>query len=274
VDGVREVVRSADGTPIGLMTAGSGPPLLLVHGGLSGRSRFAPLWAHLAPHFRVTAMDRRGRGSSGDAAAYAFEREFEDVHAVASRLAANGSIDVFAHSIGGVVALGAAGLGAPLRRIALYEPPGPPTVPADWLDRLRTLIAADRPGPAIESFLTEVIGLTPEQVAAQREAPPGPEDVLAVASRTLVREGEALADVDLAALAAPVEQPVLLLHGSASPPWAAAVVRQLAAALRQVQVVELADAGHEGVDTAAQTVAEHLARFLGSGLTVRASGSG
>jgi pimeloyl-ACP methyl ester carboxylesterase len=264
VDGVLDEVRSDDGTPIGLVTAGSGPPLLLVHGGLSGRSRFAPLWAHLVPHFRVTAIDRRGRSSSGDGPEYALEREYEDVRAVASHLAADGPVDVLAHSIGGVVVLGAAGLGAPLRRIALYEPPGPPTVSAGWLDRLRALIAAGRPGPAIASFLTEVIGLTPEQVAALRDAPPGPDDVLAVASRTLVREGEALAALDLPALAAPVAQPVLLLHGSAGPPWAAAVVRELATALRDVQVVELPGAGHEGVDTHAATVTEHLVRFLGA----------
>jgi pimeloyl-ACP methyl ester carboxylesterase len=264
MDGVREVVRSADGTPIGLLTAGSGPPLLLVHGGLSGRSRFAPLWPHLVPHFQVTAIDRRGRGSSGDAADYALDREFEDVRAVAERLAADGPVDVFAHSIGGIVVLGAAGLGAPLRRLALYEPPGPPTVSAGWVDRIRSLIAAGRPGPAIHSFLTEVIGMTPEQVAALRDAPPGPDDVLAIASRTLVREGEALAGLDLAGLAAPVTQPVLLLHGTASPPWAAAVVGELAASLPDARVVELAGASHEGVDTSAGTVADHLLRFLGA----------
>jgi pimeloyl-ACP methyl ester carboxylesterase len=264
VDGAREVVRSDDGTPIGLVTAGSGPPLLLVHGGLSGLHRFAPLWSHLVPHFRVTAIDRRGRGSSGDGPEYALEREFEDVRAVASRLASDGPVDVFAHSIGGVVVLGAAGLGAPLRRVALYEPPGPVTTTRDWLDRLSALIAAGRPGPAIASFLTEVIGLTPEQVAALRDAPPGPDDVLAIATRTLVREGQALAALDLAALAEPVAQPVLLLHGSASPPWAAAVVRTLTTSLRDVHVVELPGAGHEGVDTAAEPVADHLVRFFGA----------
>nr|WP_281371695.1 alpha/beta hydrolase [Petropleomorpha daqingensis] len=235
----------------------------MVHGGLSGRWRFAPLWAQLVPHFRVTAIDRRGRGSSGDGAEYALQREFEDVRAVASHLTTDGPIDVFAHSIGGVVVLGAAGLGAPLRRIALYEPPGPVTVTADWLDRLRALIAAGRPGPAIASFLIEVIGLTPEQVAELRDAPPGPDDVLAIASRTLVREGEALAALDLAALAGPVVQPVLLMLGSASPPWAASVVRDLSTALPRADVVEMADADHEGVDTAAETVAEHLVRFFG-----------
>jgi hypothetical protein len=34
VDGHRHAVTSADGTEIGLLTAGDGPPLLLVHGGM------------------------------------------------------------------------------------------------------------------------------------------------------------------------------------------------------------------------------------------------
>jgi pimeloyl-ACP methyl ester carboxylesterase len=266
VDGDREVVLSPDGTPIGLLTAGSGPPLLLVHGGLSGRDRFAPLRAQLTG-FRVTALDRRGRGSSGDGPVYDIAREYEDVAAVAEHLAARAGapVDAFGHSFGGVVVLGAAGQGAPLRRLALYEPPGPPTVPGTWLARTRELMAAGRPGPAVAGFLTEVVGLSESQVRALREAPPGPDDVLAVAARTLVREGEALAALDLAALAAGVTGPVLLLQGTASPPWAAAVVRALADRLPGAQVAVLPGEGHEGVDTAAADVAARLERFLRAG---------
>jgi pimeloyl-ACP methyl ester carboxylesterase len=258
-------VRSADGTPIGIRTAGSGPSLLLVHGGLSGMRRWAPLWALLVPHFRVTAMDRRGRDTSGDADGYAFEREFEDVRAVVERLAAEagGTVDVFGHSIGGTIALGAAGLGAPVRRLALYEPPGPATVAGGWLDRVRSHLAAGRPGPAVVDFLVHVIGLTPEQVAALRDAGAGGEDVLGIASRTLLREAEALAALDPAALAADVSQPVLLMRGTASPAWAESVVRTLEAGLSDVRTVVLPGAGHEGVDTAAGEVAGHLVRFLG-----------
>ena len=34
MDGYRHEATSADGTRIGLLTAGDGPPLLLVHGGM------------------------------------------------------------------------------------------------------------------------------------------------------------------------------------------------------------------------------------------------
>jgi pimeloyl-ACP methyl ester carboxylesterase len=264
VEGTRDVVRSADGTPIGILTGGSGPPLLLVHGGLSGLSRFAPLWRELAPYFRVTAMDRRGRGSSGDADVYAFQREFEDVRAVAEHLAGPGGepIDAFGHSIGAVVVLGAAGAGAPLRRLALYEPPGPPTVSRGSLARMRNHVAAGQPGRAIASFLVDVVGMTPEQVEQARSAPPGPDDYLAIASRTFVREGEALAAVDLTALARRVRVPVLLMHGTASPPWTEQVVGSLVRALPDVEVVSLPGHGHEGVDTGPDLVAAELRRFL------------
>jgi len=264
VDGTRDVVRSADGTPIGILTGGSGSPLLLVHGGLSGRSRFAPLWRELVPHFRVTVMDRRGRGSSGDADLYDLRREFEDVRAVADHLAGPDGepVDTFGHSIGGVVVLGASGMGAPLRRLALYEPPGPPTVSGGSLTRMRSHLAAGQPGRAIAGFLVDVVGMTPEQVEQARSAPPGPDDYLAIASRTFVREGEALAALDLRALARRVRVPVLLMHGTASPSWTEQVVGALARALPDVEVVSLPGHGHEGVDTAADLVAAELRRFL------------
>jgi len=87
VDGHRHSVTSADGTEIGLLTAGDGPPLLLVHGGMGRIERWQPLWEPLTSRWRVTAMDRRGRGSSGDTQPYELSRESEDVTAVAASLA-------------------------------------------------------------------------------------------------------------------------------------------------------------------------------------------
>ena len=70
MQGHRHSVTSADGTSIGLLTAGTGPGLLLVHGGMGRLERWEPLWGLLTAHWQVTAMDRRGRGSSGDAEPY------------------------------------------------------------------------------------------------------------------------------------------------------------------------------------------------------------
>lgn len=125
MEGTRHSVTGADGVRIGLLTAGSGPALLLVHGGMGTINNWQRVWGPLAAHRRVTAMDRRGRGSSGDAGAYGLSSEYADVAAVAAALASEqgGPVDVAGHSIGATCVLGAAADGAPFRRIVLYEPP-------------------------------------------------------------------------------------------------------------------------------------------------------
>ncbi|MGH2627301.1 MAG: alpha/beta fold hydrolase, partial [Anaerolineales bacterium] len=76
-----EKVRSDDGTLIAYQRSGEGPPLVLVHGTTADHTRWALILPELERHFSVYAMDRRGRGESGDAESYALEREFEDVAA-------------------------------------------------------------------------------------------------------------------------------------------------------------------------------------------------
>src|SRR5688572_10127933 len=78
-----EHVVSTDGTPIAVWRSGDGPPLVLVHGAAADHSRWAPVLPSLQERFTVLAIDRRGRGRSGDAAVYTIEREFDDVAAVA-----------------------------------------------------------------------------------------------------------------------------------------------------------------------------------------------
>ena len=187
MDGYRHSVTSADGTRIGLLTAGEGPPLLLVHGGMGRIESWQPLWGMLTGRWRVTAMDRRGRGTSGDTEPYDLSREGQDIAAVAASLAADGPVDVFGHSFGATCTLAAAASGAPVRRLALYEPPGPQTVPREWRDRINAMIAAGKPGPAMVSFLAEPMGLTAARIDELRNAPRG-YDVLPVVSATMPRE--------------------------------------------------------------------------------------
>src|ERR1019366_6372687 len=143
VEGRRHSVIGADGVSIGLLTAGTGPVLLLVHGGMGRLEGWEPMWGGLAGRWRVTAMDRRGRGTSGDAEPYALSKEYDDIAAVAACLAeeADGPVDVFAHSYGATCTLGAAAQGAPFRRMALYEPPGPQANPREWVERATALVA-------------------------------------------------------------------------------------------------------------------------------------
>lgn len=259
MDGHRHAVTSADGTEIGLLTAGDGPPLLLVHGGMGCIEGWQSMWMSLAANWQVTAMDRRGRGTSqNDIQPYHLSREFEDVAAVAASL---GQPDIFGHSYGAVCALGAAANGAPVRRLALYEPPGPQTAPAEWRARVLPMIAAGQPGRAMMSFLTEIIGLSAEEIAVLRDAPRS-YDVMAIVSATMPRESEALGTVDMKALATGVEVPVLLILGDTSPSWAQDVTGEVSAALKHKTLAVLDGQGHDAISLAPELLVAQLVSFF------------
>jgi pimeloyl-ACP methyl ester carboxylesterase len=262
LEGHRHEVISTDGTRIGLLTAGAGPSLLLVHGGTGCIEGWQSLWGTLTRRWRVTAMDRRGRGSSGDTEPYLLSKEFQDVAAVAASMAGDGPVDVFGHSYGATCALGAAGLGAPLGRLAVYEPPGPQAAPRQWREQMTAMVEAGEPGRAMMSFLTEIIGLNGEQIDRLRNAPRG-YDIMPIVSATLPREALALASVDLTALAGAVAIPALLILGDASPPWAGEITRELTAALPESKVAVLPGQGHLAVDSAPELLARALTEFLG-----------
>ena len=114
-------VVSQDGTPIAVWRSGEGPPLVLIHGAAADHNRWAPVLPALEERFTVFAIDRRGRGRSGDASDYALEREYEDVVAVVE--AAGEGVDVLGPSYGGICALEAALLSDRIRELVRYEPP-------------------------------------------------------------------------------------------------------------------------------------------------------
>ena len=153
-------VTSKDGTRIGYERLGSGPPLVLVDGALCSRA-FGPTRKNaelLAQHFTVYCYDRRGRGESGDTQPYSSVREVEDVAALIE--AAGGSAFVFGASSGAALALHAAASGAPIPKLAIYEPPfmvdDPRYGEMDHAANLRALVAADDRGGAVKYFMRMV----------------------------------------------------------------------------------------------------------------------
>ncbi len=86
--GATRFARSPDGTRLAFDVIGSGPPILLLHGGGQTRRAWhdAGYVARLAPMFRVITMDFRGSGESDAPTtkeAYAIEKLIADVLAVA-----------------------------------------------------------------------------------------------------------------------------------------------------------------------------------------------
>jgi pimeloyl-ACP methyl ester carboxylesterase len=256
-----EHVRSRDGTPIGFELTGSGPPLVLVHGATGARWSFDLLAPHLRDRFTVCAVDRRGRGQSGDAAEYAIEREFEDLEAVVDSF--DEPAGLFGHSYGATAALGAALSAENLSGLVLYEPsPGHALVPDERVQQLDALVAeGEREQALVETF--RLVGLTDEEIEHIRGAPSWPERV--AAAHTVPREirAEAAFRADAGSLR-DLGTPVLFLLGEESPEWARASTDELHAALPDATVVILPGQGHAATATAPALVAAEIERFLGS----------
>ena len=243
------IVTSPDGTPIAVFPSGEGPPAVLVHGASADHTTFRVVGPLLARLFDVHAIDRRGRGASGDTDPYAVEREFEDVAAVAEALAAGAHepVVVIGHSFGGRVALGGALRSAAIRAVVCYEgaPPAPGAgyQPAGAEERVRERLAAGDPDGALATFLAEIVGMSAEDLARYRADPVWPRR--AAAAHTIIREldAEASPSASLDVLGA-VRQPVLQILGGASVAAFRRATEALDARLNDGRVVVIDEARH------------------------------
>jgi len=116
-------VLSADGTVIGYRQMGSGPGLILVHGGMQASQNFMKLAEALADSFTVYVVDRRGRGMSGTYGDhYSLNKDVEDIQALVNK---TGAHYIFGLSSGAIITLQSALMTPALRKVAIYEPPLP-----------------------------------------------------------------------------------------------------------------------------------------------------
>lgn len=261
------VVTSPDGTRIAIFVSGVGPPLVLIHGASADHTTFRVLGPRLAQQFTIHAIDRRGRGASGDTEPYAIEREFDDVAAVAQTLAREngGPIDIFGHSYGGRCALGAALRTNDIRRVISYE--GAPTPigerygDRDVLDDLRRLADAGDHDRLLATFMTRVVGMGADDLEAYRNDPIWP--IRAAAAPTIVRELRAeSADAGNLDTLGAVRQPVLQLLGGASVAAFAAATRALDARLIDGRVIVIPGARHAAHHTHPVDVVDAVRAFL------------
>jgi pimeloyl-ACP methyl ester carboxylesterase len=258
-----ETVGSADGTEIALTVRGSGPALLLVHGALSDHNLWNASSPFLRDHFTLYAMDRRGRGESGDAPGYAPEREVEDVEAALRHVGAPAVL--VGHSSGALLGLMAAQSGAQFRGLVLYEPPLVlpelrPAYPADLHRRVAELARSD-PDAAVRAFLREgplwpedeidFLAQSPRWAALLRMAHTAAYDAQVVGGYRF--DAPALRRLDA---------PVLLLSGELSPAWYRGAASNLTNALPHAEVQIIAGQAHMGMVTAPQLVAEAVNGFV------------
>lgn len=116
-----ESVTSQDGTIIGYRQMGSGPGIILLHGGGKASQTLMQLGTALTSEYSVYIPDRRGRGLSGPFGEnYGLQREMEDIDAI---LIKTGAKYVFGTATGGIIALQATLQFPQIRKAILYEPP-------------------------------------------------------------------------------------------------------------------------------------------------------
>ncbi|MFE5337774.1 alpha/beta fold hydrolase [Isoptericola sp. NPDC056573] len=266
-------VRSADGTPIACSTWGSGDPIVIIDGATAHRATTpenAATAELLADEYLVVNYDRRGRGQSGDTAAYAPERELEDLAAVIDQVAGGSpATTVFAWSSGGNLALNAAQAGVRVARLALFEPNAVvdddrPPLPADYVARLDDAVAAGRPGDAVALFLTAAVGLPPDMVAEVRQDPETWSALEAVAP-TIAYDGRQVGDAMSGRPLRPdlwdrVDVPVLVMHGTGTWPFLASAARAISAHLPTATLRPVPGEDHT---TTPEVLAAELRAFAG-----------
>jgi pimeloyl-ACP methyl ester carboxylesterase len=266
-DGTELAVFEAIGPAAAEPKAPLRPALLLVHGATADHTT----WRTVAPPFaatrRVFAMDRRGRGASGDRAAYSIELEFEDVVSVARAIAeqTSGPVDIAGHSYGGRCALGASLRTPAIRRLVVYEgapvPPGMSYRPLGLVEAVRAALDRGDNEAALATFLGGIVGMSDAGLAAYRADPVWPARV--AAAHTILREieGEATDPASLEALAA-VQVPVLLLLGSISRSPFRIGTDALAGRLADAQVRVIEGAAHAAHHTHAAEFVRLVEAFL------------
>jgi len=257
-----EKIISRDGTEISFLRRGNGPPLLLVHGTIADHTRWLPIIPYFEKQFTVYAMDRRGRGESGDSPDYHLLRESEDIAAVVEAI--DDPVFLLGHSYGGLVALEAALLTDNIKRLILYEPPvpaGKPFYPPGVPDRMQPLIDNGEFEFALELFLKEVVKMPDYEFEKYRQLPAYKKRIQIVPTiprETMVEKFYSFQPDKFAGL----QVPVLLLLGGDSPLVFREATEQVDSALPDSRIVIMPGQQHIAMDTNTELFVNEVKKFL------------
>jgi pimeloyl-ACP methyl ester carboxylesterase len=261
-----KIVTSEDGTDIAYKVTGSGPPLVLLHGsGVSDHRRWeiAGVRPSLAEHFTVYAIDRRGRGMSGDAEEYAFDREVEDVVAVVEGI--DQPVTLLGHSYGALIALERAFRTDNIGKLILYEPlfsiDKQQLTPDKVIHEMNDLLDDGKNEHALIFFCREIGGLTPEEIDTFR-ASPGWQDRVEGA-HTLPREEQASAEYEFHAdRFKELTVPTLLISGSESPKSFKDVTKALHESLPDSRISVFEGEKHVAMNNVPDRFIEEVVSFI------------
>jgi pimeloyl-ACP methyl ester carboxylesterase len=253
---------TSDGVELGLVRTGPAelPPLVLVHGTATAYQCFDPIVPALAEAKHVVALDRRGRGLSGDGtASYDVAREVQDVIEVARFVGGDAPVDVFGYSYGGMLTLLAIGVdAAAFRRVVVYEPPF--AVADLTLDGMaadvEALLDKGDVNEALRQFVCRTFHLPMAVVDVMADHPMW--QVSLATEPTLMREFAAVASTPVPnSLPSSVPVRVLVAAEGGNPAF-----QDIASSLPGADIVPVGGIPHFAIPTDTATVASAVVSFL------------
>jgi pimeloyl-ACP methyl ester carboxylesterase len=210
----------------------------------------------------VYAIDRRGRGESGDTLPYAIEREFEDIAAVIDSIPE--PVNILGHSYGAICSLEAALLTKNIEKLILYEPPIPAGIDmylAGVPERIQQLVdAGDRDG-AVSTFFREVVKMPAQEIDMLRSLPVWKARV--AAAHTITRE--LVLDKHYKFIPERfqgLKVPTLLLSGGDSPPFLKKATELVHRALPGSRISAMPGQQHTAMNTAPELFTTEVLKFL------------
>ena len=210
--------------------------VVLVHGSMDRRAGLARVARRLVGSYRTVRYDRRGYGASvGHPGPFGVADHIADL----VRLIGDDEVVIIGHSMGGVVALGAAAeLGPQVCAVGVYE--SPLSWLPDWPTRSATVTTAGAPDPAgaAEAFMRRIVGHEVwERLPASTRAARRAEGPALVGEITSLRQR---APWDAARIASPV----VVGRGGKGLAHHFAAMEQLASWLPRARLVTLEGCGH------------------------------
>lgn len=263
---------SVNGVKLRYELSGAGDPVVLVHGSWGDHHNWDAVVPRLTDRFRVLTYDRRGHSESESPPGQgSLDQDVADLAALLEALDL-APAHVVGNSLGSIISLRLAGSRPELlRSLTAHEPPALPLLDGDSAmepmlsavqARIQSIAAqlesGDNPG-GTRRFVEEVMG------SRWDDLPPRVQEVFLGNAPTWmdeVREGYPQGlTIDLEALSG-FAKPAMLTDGDQSPPFFAAVLAKVAAALPQAQRHTFAGAGHTPHMTVADDYVRNLIAFL------------